>query len=185
MDGSPPGSSVHGILQARILECITIPFSGGSSWPRDWIHVFCIAGRFFMTETPEKPQRGLMHGRVRRHGSRDPTLKGHGQNLSCSETQCRSSDMIEAWGRPTCWSWRAAQRGRRQLYIYIYIYIFFFFSGIWRINIVKMSVTILFYTIQCNLQTQCNFYQITSGISHRIKTQNFTICMGTQMTLDS
>ena len=69
--------------------------------------------------------------------------------------------------------------------IYIYIYIYFFFSGIWRINIVKMSVTILFYTIQCNLQTQCNFYQITSGISHRIKTQNFTICMGTQMTLDS
>ena len=31
MDGSPPGSSVHGILQARILEWAAIPFSGGSS----------------------------------------------------------------------------------------------------------------------------------------------------------
>ena len=31
MDGSPPGSSVHGILQARILD---VPFSRGSSWPR-------------------------------------------------------------------------------------------------------------------------------------------------------
>ena len=46
MDCSPPGSSVHGIIQARILEWIAVPFSRGSSWPRDWIHVFCIAGRF-------------------------------------------------------------------------------------------------------------------------------------------
>ena len=36
MDCSPPGSSVHGILQARILEWIAISFSKGSSQPRDW-----------------------------------------------------------------------------------------------------------------------------------------------------
>ena len=35
MDCSPPGSSVHGILQARILECVATPFSRGSSQPRD------------------------------------------------------------------------------------------------------------------------------------------------------
>ena len=35
MDRSPPGSSVHGIFKARILVWITIPFSRGSSWPRD------------------------------------------------------------------------------------------------------------------------------------------------------
>ena len=34
-DCSPPGSSVHGILQARILEWVGFPFSGGSSQPRD------------------------------------------------------------------------------------------------------------------------------------------------------
>ena len=44
---SPPGSSVHGILQARILEWVAISFSKGSSWPRDWTQVSCIAGRFF------------------------------------------------------------------------------------------------------------------------------------------
>ena len=33
---SPPGSSVHGILQARILEWVAMPSSRGSSWPRDW-----------------------------------------------------------------------------------------------------------------------------------------------------
>ena len=35
MDCSPPGSSVHGSLQARILEWVAIPFSRESSWPRD------------------------------------------------------------------------------------------------------------------------------------------------------
>ena len=47
MDCSPPGSSVHGILQARILEWIAIFFSKGSSRPRDRAQVSCIAGRFF------------------------------------------------------------------------------------------------------------------------------------------
>ena len=39
MDCSPPGSSVHGILQARILEWVAISSSRGSSWPRDQTHV--------------------------------------------------------------------------------------------------------------------------------------------------
>ena len=47
MDSSPPGSSVHGILQARIQEWIAISFSRGSSRPRDWTQVSCIAGRLF------------------------------------------------------------------------------------------------------------------------------------------
>ena len=47
MDCSPPGSSIHGILQARILEWVAGPFSRGSSQPRDWTQVSHIAGRFF------------------------------------------------------------------------------------------------------------------------------------------
>ena len=47
MNCCPPGSSVRGILQTRILEWTAIPFSRGSSQPRDWIWVSCIAGRFF------------------------------------------------------------------------------------------------------------------------------------------
>ena len=45
-DCSPPGFFVHGILQARILEWVAIPFSERSSQPRDRILVSCIAGRF-------------------------------------------------------------------------------------------------------------------------------------------
>ena len=47
MDYCLPGSSVHRILQARILEWVAISFSRGSSRPRDWTWVSCIAGRFF------------------------------------------------------------------------------------------------------------------------------------------
>ena len=43
----PPGSSVHGILQARIPEGVAIPLFMGSFWPRDQMWVSCIAGRFF------------------------------------------------------------------------------------------------------------------------------------------
>ena len=41
VDCSPLGSSVHGILQARIVEWVAIPFSRGSSWLRDWTQVSC------------------------------------------------------------------------------------------------------------------------------------------------
>ena len=47
VDYSPPGSSVHRILQARILECVAILLSRGSSRPRDLTQVSCIAGGFF------------------------------------------------------------------------------------------------------------------------------------------
>ena len=58
MDYSPPVSSVHGILQARILEGVALPSSRGSSWLRDQTCVSSssyIVGGFFTTEPPEKP----------------------------------------------------------------------------------------------------------------------------------
>ena len=53
MDYSPPGSSVHGIFQARTLEWVAVSFSRGSSQPRDRTQVSLIAGRHF--EPPGKP----------------------------------------------------------------------------------------------------------------------------------
>ena len=47
LDYSPPGSFVQGILQARILEWVAIPFSRRSFWPKAWTQVFCTAGWFF------------------------------------------------------------------------------------------------------------------------------------------
>ena len=42
-----PMDLVHGILQARILECVAFPFPDGSSWPRSQTGVSCITGGFF------------------------------------------------------------------------------------------------------------------------------------------
>ena len=55
MDCSPPGSSVHGILQAAMLEWIAIPFSRVSSQPRDQACVSCSAGGAFRCKLPGKP----------------------------------------------------------------------------------------------------------------------------------
>ena len=57
-----PGSSVHGILQAKFLEWVAIAPSRGSSRPRDQAHVSCsscTAGGFFTTEPPGKPSLSI------------------------------------------------------------------------------------------------------------------------------
>ena len=56
MDCSPTDSSVHGILQARMLEWVAIPFSRGSSKPKDRTLVSCIAGRSFTIWTTREAQ---------------------------------------------------------------------------------------------------------------------------------
>ena len=66
----PPGSSVPETLQARILEWAAIPFSRGSSWPRDQTQVSCIAGRFF-TIWATKEALGLIPGLGRSPGERN------------------------------------------------------------------------------------------------------------------
>ena len=55
MDCSLTGSSVPGVLQARILDWVAMPFSTGSSWPRHQTRVSWIASRFFTMEPPGKP----------------------------------------------------------------------------------------------------------------------------------
>ena len=55
MDSSPPGSSVHGIVQARILEWLAISSSRGSSQQRIESASPALAGGFFTTEPPGKP----------------------------------------------------------------------------------------------------------------------------------
>ena len=61
MDCSPPGSSVHGISQERIMEWVAMPSSRGSSRPRDRTHISCVSytvGGFFTTRPPGKQYNG-------------------------------------------------------------------------------------------------------------------------------
>ena len=59
VDYSPPGSSVHGISQARILESVAISFSKGSSRLRDWTRISCIAEDSLSSEPSEKSNGGV------------------------------------------------------------------------------------------------------------------------------
>ena len=60
-DCSLPGHSAHGILQARILEWVAIPFSRGSSQPGNQTQVSLIAGRFFTGWESLIPWPGIKH----------------------------------------------------------------------------------------------------------------------------
>ena len=57
MDYSSPGSLVHGILQARILEWVDIPFSRASSPSRDWTQVFHIPGTYLTVWTTREANK--------------------------------------------------------------------------------------------------------------------------------
>ena len=60
-DCSPPGSSVHGILQARILEWVAIYSPRESSQPRDQTCISYITSKFFTTELQRKPHSGNIY----------------------------------------------------------------------------------------------------------------------------
>ena len=59
MDCSWPCSSVHGIFQARLLEWVAIPFSRGSTQPRGWTRIFCIARRLLTNWATREATRRL------------------------------------------------------------------------------------------------------------------------------
>ena len=52
----PMGYTVHGILQARILEWVAFPFSGGLPQPMNWTQVSRIAGGFFTSQATRETQ---------------------------------------------------------------------------------------------------------------------------------
>ena len=75
MDGRPPGYSIQGILQARILEWIVIPFFRGSFWLRDWLRVSCTIGRFStIWSTREAPEIKKIRNPGTEDSYRSPSL---------------------------------------------------------------------------------------------------------------
>ena len=92
LDCSPPSSSVHGILQAKILEWVSISSFRGSSQPRDGIHVSsvsCIAGGFFTAEPPGKSlvnmKRTELSWRRGRNDGEDCGAGGGGEEYELKE----------------------------------------------------------------------------------------------------
>ena len=94
MDCSPLGSSVHRIFQAKILECVAISFSRGSSWPRDQTHVSCTVGRFF-TDWDTKVNN------AKTTSATSQTLGGWSRQLPNNAIACRPSATCPSELSPT------------------------------------------------------------------------------------
>ena len=105
MDDHLPGSSVHEISQARILDRVAIPFSRGSSQPRDGTQISCIAGEFLTIwaarEAPKIPSPGM--GRQTKG-----TLLGSSclsRNPSHHRIACWSGSRFQLLAWDSLWIW--------------------------------------------------------------------------------
>ena len=105
-DCSPPGSSVHGILQARMLEWSAAAFSRGPSWPRDQTQVSRIAGRVFTVwATREALSSHNPHSYVRKVMAGKQESKGAG---------CPGVPQTTLWVRNFDLAWKSLFGGIRE-----------------------------------------------------------------------
>ena len=89
MNYIPIGSSVYGILKARILEWVVMLSSRGSSQPRDWTHISPIAGRFFIAKPLGKPKNTQV-------GSLS-FVQGIFQTQKLNQVSCNASILFTSW----------------------------------------------------------------------------------------
>ena len=93
----PPGSSVHGILQARMLEWAAIPFSRGSSQPREWTQVSRMAGRFFTVWATWKPFEPQPHVKQYEARNKSGILPALSSNSSHRVKQTLNGSLQAKW----------------------------------------------------------------------------------------
>ena len=108
LDHSPPGSSVHRISQARILEWVALPFSWTSSRPRDRTCISCVpalAGGFFTTEQQGSPEKIPLEKEIAIHSVflawESPWTEEPWDWGGYSSWGCKESDMTEQWSAHT------------------------------------------------------------------------------------
>ena len=98
LDCSLPGSSIHGIFQARILEGVAISFSRRSSRPRDWTWVSHIVGRHFtIWATREVLDQLRQHIKKQRHYFANKVLSHQGYGFFSSHVWMWQLDYKESW----------------------------------------------------------------------------------------
>ena len=100
MDCSPPGSCVHEIFQARILDWVAISLSRGSSWPRNWTRVSCIADRFFTGWTTREAH--IQSTSCEMPGWRKESEKA-GLKFNIQKTKIMASSSITSWQMGQKW----------------------------------------------------------------------------------
>ena len=119
----PSGSSVHGILQARILEWVALSYSRGSSWPRDGMRVSRVSctGRWFYTNAPPGKLLGSFNGPgpsgpelTIRKWKREPE-EGRERERERERKKERRKER-KTWGPKLWWS-----KGALMIFLWVYI----------------------------------------------------------------
>ena len=119
MDCSLPGSSVHGILQGRIVEWVTVPFSRESSRPRDQTHVSRIVDRFFPVWATREALRILCI-----------KCKTQVVLLSCLRRAVTMHEVREASCRVLCRMWPCLHKNSKMfIYVGLFGYTFLYECG--------------------------------------------------------
>ena len=98
----PMNYTVHGILQARILEWVTFPFSRGSSQPRDQTQVSHIAGGFFTSWVTREAHKPRQHIKKQRHYLANKGLSSQSFGFSSSDVWMWELDHKESWAPQNC-----------------------------------------------------------------------------------
>ena len=127
MDCSPPGSSVHGISQARILEWVAISFSRGSSWPRDgtsspacrwilhhwtirvWKHILFIQDPHF----PSKTRTAFKVEKTLQNFTDTFYFAGERQTVGLQQAGCRPGSLPHPFNPPQVCPAASAKTDRR------------------------------------------------------------------------
>ena len=99
VDCSLPDFSVHGILQARILEWVSIPFSRGSSRPRNWTWVSRIGGRRFNLWATREAHKQSPN--LEAHDTIIINLKDVLNRRKNKEEEKRRAFWLQSWGKPS------------------------------------------------------------------------------------
>ena len=105
MDCNPPGTSVHEILQARILEWIVISFSAVSSRPRDQTHISCVSCVLYLNSLPLSHLENLRWWLGRRE-NQARILCSLERDRTCREIPITFPEIILPWER----AWMVLQR---------------------------------------------------------------------------
>ena len=120
MDCCPPWSFVHGVFQARLLKWVAIPFSRGSTQPRDWTWISCIPciGRrilyHYTTWKPEWIPRGLQSGKSRPQSFQSIWFRYITFHLKLIKLQKWRTESRRWWGgeeaaeKQASWWWRCS-----------------------------------------------------------------------------
>ena len=104
MDCSPPGSSIHGIFQARILEWVTISFSRRSSQPRDWTWVSLIIGRMLYHLNHQGSPKVYYRVMANSHGGGGGLLSKSCPTLAIPWTVACQAPLSVGFSRQEYWS---------------------------------------------------------------------------------